>query len=244
MSEQIAPAGSRRRASSRASSRQPVVPAADQGDFPEGWRRRPLLPLLITAVLVAAVLGSGLLVDRALQGPVPSSLSGCVTSTQIAPYQFLGPQPMCISASRQYFATVNTSQGAIVIQLHPEIAPVTVNNFIVLALHGYYNGLTFWKSEDWVVQGGDPLGNGTGGPGYGLPDEPNYRPAWGLAAVGMARVPGGPLNGSQFFIEKAAWPSPGPTAVYNRFGTVISGMDKVQLIQVGDTINSITIQVS
>jgi cyclophilin family peptidyl-prolyl cis-trans isomerase len=60
----------------------------------------------------------------------------------------------------------------------------------------------------------------------------------------MARVPGGAVNGSQFFIEKGIWPSPGPTAVYNRFGTVISGMDKVQLLQSGDTIKSITIKVS
>jgi cyclophilin family peptidyl-prolyl cis-trans isomerase len=60
----------------------------------------------------------------------------------------------------------------------------------------------------------------------------------------MARVARGPVNGSQFFIEKLAWPDPGPTAVYNRFGTVISGMDKVSLLQVTDTITSITIKVS
>jgi cyclophilin family peptidyl-prolyl cis-trans isomerase len=62
--------------------------------------------------------------------------------------------------------------------------------------------------------------------------------------VGMARVPGGAINGSQFFIEKAAWPGSGPTDVYNRFGTVTSGMDKVQLLQTSDTITSITIKVS
>jgi cyclophilin family peptidyl-prolyl cis-trans isomerase len=59
----------------------------------------------------------------------------------------------------------------------------------------------------------------------------------------MARVPGGAVNGSQFFVAKAAWPDPGPSAVYNRFGTVISGMDKAQQIQAGDSIRSITIQV-
>ncbi len=113
----------------------------------------------------------------------------------------------------------------------------------MLAIHGYYNGLKFWDVEDWVVQTGDPLGNGRGGPGYGLPGEPSNDP-WGLGAVGMARVPGGAINGSQFFIEKAAWPGSGPTAVYNRFGTVISGLDKVQLLQSADTITSITIKVS
>lgn len=224
--------------------RRPAVVEPDEAGLPEAWRRRPWVPVLIVAVLVAAVLGSGLLMNKALQPSVPAALAGCNTSTQIAPHEFIGPQPMCVTANHKYQATLNTSQGAIVIQLHPEIAPVTVNNFVVLATHGYYNGLTFWKSEAWVIQGGDPgAGDGRGGPGYALPDEPSTD-AWGLAAVGMARVPGGSVNGSQFFIEKAAWPAGGPTAVYNRFGTVISGMDKAQQVQAGDTISSITIKVS
>ena len=223
--------------------RRPEVAEAVEPDLQELLRGRAWAPILIVAIVVAAVLGTGLLVDKALQPPVPAALAGCQTSTQIAPHEFIGPQPICITATGKYEATVNTTQGAVVIQLHPEIAPVTVNTFIVLAIHGYYNGLTFWDSEDWVVQGGDPLGNGRGGPGYSLPNEPSNDP-WGLAAVGMARVPGGAVNGSQFFIEKAAWPGNGPDAVYNRFGTVISGLDKVQLIQTTDTITSITIKVS
>jgi peptidyl-prolyl cis-trans isomerase B (cyclophilin B) len=227
----------------KVAARRPAVAQPDEAELSEAWRGRLWVPLLIVALLVAAVLGSGLLVDRALAPQIPGALAGCQTSTQIAPREFIGPQPMCISATNKYEATVNTSQGPIVIQLHPEIAPVTVNNFVVLATHGYYNGLTFWKSEDWVVQGGDPRGDGRGGPGYGLPDE-SSSDAWGLGSVGMARAPGGSVNGSQFFIEKAAWPGGGPTAVYNRFGTVISGMDKAQLLQQSDTITSITIKVS
>lgn len=174
---------------------------------------------------------------------MPPALANCVTSTRIAPHEFLGPQPMCITATQKLQATITTSQGDIVIQLHPEVAPVTVNNFVVLAIHGYYTGLTFWKAEDWVVQGGDPRGDGRGGPGYTLPEETTTTP-WDVGAVGMARVPGGPVNGSQFFIQKAVWPGSGPSAAYNRFGTVASGMDKVQAIQVNDTISSITIKVS
>ncbi len=194
-------------------------------------------------VVIAAVIGSGLLIRHAIEPAVPPALAKCVTSTQIGPHEFLGPQPMCITATAKLQATITTSQGDIVIQLHPEVAPVTVNNFVVLAIHGYYTGLTFWKAEDWVVQGGDPRGDGRGGPGYTLPDETTTTP-WDVGAVGMARVPGGPVNGSQFFIEKAVWPGSGPTAAYNRFGTVSSGMDKVQAIQVSDTISSITIKVS
>jgi cyclophilin family peptidyl-prolyl cis-trans isomerase len=227
----------------KVAARRPAVAEPDEAELSESWRRRVWVPVLIVALLVAAVLGSGLLVERALAPQVPAALAGCTTSTQIGPREFIGPEPMCITATNKYEATVNTSQGPIVIQLHPEIAPVTVNNFVVLAIHGYYNGLTFWKSEDWVVQGGDPRGDGRGGPGYGLPDE-SSSDAWGLGSVGMARVPGGSVNGSQFFIEKAAWPEGGPTAVYNRFGTVISGLDKAQLLQQSDTITSITIKVS
>jgi cyclophilin family peptidyl-prolyl cis-trans isomerase len=224
--------------------RRPAPAAADEAELAGAWRGRPWAPILIVGLLIAVVLGSGILVNRALEPQVPAPLAGCNTSVQIAPREFIGPQSICLTATNKYTATVNTSQGPIVIQLHPDIAPVTVNNFIVLAIHGYYNGLTFWKAEDWVVQGGDPRGDGRGGPGYALPDEPNARPTWGPGAVGMARVPGGAVNGSQFFIEKLAWPDPGPTAVYNRFGTVISGMDKVSLLQVTDTITSITIKVS
>jgi cyclophilin family peptidyl-prolyl cis-trans isomerase len=228
----------------KVTARRPVAVEVDEAELPEAWRRRAWAPVLIVAILIAAVLGAGVLVNKALEPQVPAALAGCRTSTQIAPHTFIGPQPMCITATNSYQATVNTTQGAIVIKLLPEIAPVTVNNFIVLATHGYYNGLTFWNTQDWVVQGGDPRGDGRGGPGYSLPSEPNAAPGWGLAAVGMARAPGGAVNGSQFFIEKGAWPAPGPNAIYNRFGTVISGMDKAQLLTGTDTITSITIKVS
>jgi cyclophilin family peptidyl-prolyl cis-trans isomerase len=228
----------------KVAGRRPVAAEVDEAELPEEWRKRPWAPILIVAILIAAVLGTGVLVNKALEPQVPAALAGCKTSTQIASHTFIGPQPMCITANHTYQATITTTQGAIVIKLHPEIAPVTVNNFIVLATHGYYNGLTFWKTEDWVVQGGDPRGDGRGGPGYNLPDEPSSGPAWGLAAVGMARPPGGAVNGSQFFIEKTTWPAGGPNAVYNRFGTVISGMDKAQLLTATDTITSITIKVS
>jgi len=198
---------------------------------------------MVMAVLIAAVAGGGLLIKHAIEPVVPAALANCATSTQIAPHEFIGPQPMCITAAQKLEATITTSQGDIVVQLHPEVAPVTVNNFVVLAVHGYYNGLGFWKAEDWVVQGGDPRGDGRGVPGYSLPDETTTTP-WELGAVGMARVPGGAVNGSQFFIQKADWPSPGPTAAYNRFGTVTSGMEKAQVLSVTDTILSVTIKVS
>ena len=225
-------------------ARRPVAIPDDEGsNLPEAWRRRPWIPLLISGIVIAALLGSGLAIDEALKTPRPTALDACVTSTQIGPHQYISRQPICITAERTYQATVNTTQGAFVIQLHPEVAPVTVNNFIVLALNGYYNGMP-WRTDDLVAQSGDPNGDGTGGPGYTLPSEPNMTPAWAVGAVGMARPVGGAVNGSQFFIERAVWPGNGPTAVYNRFGTVIKGMDLAQrLTAPADKIISITIQV-
>jgi peptidylprolyl isomerase len=212
-------------------------------DIPDAWTRRPWVPIVIVGVLVAAVLGAGLAVDQALNAGPPSALAGCKTSTQVGPHSFIGPQPICIQPTHKYQAVINTTQGQIVIQLLPEIAPVTVNNFVVLSVNGYYSGLTFWNSLDWEVQGGDPGGDGRGGPGYTLPEEPNITPSWTAGAVGMARVPGGPVNGSQFFIQKLAWPGTGPAAVFNRFGTVVVGMDKAQLLTSTDRITSVTIKV-
>jgi peptidylprolyl isomerase len=224
--------------------RRPVVTHEDDfSDLPETWRRRPWIPLLISGIVIAAVVASGLAISDALKSPTPAALDGCQTSTQVGPHAFIGPQPICILPGKEYQATVKTTQGDIVIQLYPQIAPVTVNNFIVLALNGYYNGMR-WKTEDWVVQNGDPTGDGRGGPGYTLPNEPNTAPAWGIGAVGMARPLGNPINGSQFFIQRAAWPGTGPTAVYNRFGTVIKGIAAAQLLTgPTDRITSITIQV-
>lgn len=219
----------------------PAAPVDLDAQRPRG--REAWIALAVMVGIIAIALGAGWLIGKTVESVVPPRLAACATAPQIAPRTYLGPQPMCITADMKLTAIVNTTQGAIVIKLHPEVAPVTVNNFVVLAVHDFYNGLSFWKSEDWVIQTGDPGGDGRGGPGYDLPDEPGNT-AWTDGAVGMARVPGGSINGSQFFIEKAAWPDPGPTAVYNRFGTVTSGLGVAQLISTTDSVESVTIQVS
>lgn len=219
-------------------------PEAEAVEVPEAWKKRPWVPYLIMGILVAAVLGTGLAMQSAVAGPRPTALANCKTSTAIGIHAFLASQPVCILPNHKYTATLNTTQGQIVIELLPDTAPVTVNNFVVLALNGYYTGSPFWKAEDWVVQTGDPKGDGTGGPGYNLPEEPSAFLPWGVGAVGMARIPGGPINGSQFFIIKGVWPGTGPTAIYNRFGTVLSGSAQIQAISTTDKINSVTITVT
>ena len=231
---------------SKAKRRVDVSPSAEAEAFelPEGWKRRPWVPYLIMAIVVALVLGSGLALQQAVKQPRPASLAGCETSTSIGAHTFISGQPVCILPNHKYQATVTTTQGQFVIELLPDTAPVTVNNFIVLALNGYFTNSTFWKTEDWVVQSGDPSGSGTGGPGYNLPEEPASFLKWDAGAVGMARIPGGPINGSQFFIVKGAWPGVGPTATYNRFGTVVSGLDKVSALTSTDKIYSITVSLT
>ena len=222
----------------------PLVDPDPELILPESWRRRPWIPAILVVVILGVVIGSGLAIGQSLQPVVPSVLSNCKTSAKIGPHLFADRQPICIVPGKVYTATINTTQGNVVIQMLPQWAPVTVNNFIVLAVNGYYNGLSFWDVPDWEAQAGDPLNNGRGGPGYNLPEEPSPV-AWGSGSVGMSRIPGGPINGSQFFIMKTSWPNGGPGAtVYNQFATVTAGLDKVSALSPGDRINTITIAVS
>lgn len=150
---------------------------------------------------------------------------------------------MTIDASSTYSCTVATSQGDFTMQLDAGQAPVTVNNFVHLARTGFYEGLTFHRVErGFVVQGGDPLGNGTGGPGYRLPDEVGDAP-WTKGSLGMASNAAG-VSGSQFFILLGDAPHLASSGVYNHFGRVVAGADVVESIRVGDKILGITVEVS
>ena len=151
------------------------------------------------------------------------------------------PPPNSLEAGKKYKATVHTSRGAFVITfVDPKVAPQTVNNFVALAKEGYYDGLTFHRVvPGFVVQGGDPLGNGTGGPDYKLPDESNPS-KWPRGTVGMASSAAG-VSGSQFFITIGDAPFLASNGVYNRFGEVTSGMEVIDAIRVGDQMTSIDI---
>ena len=151
------------------------------------------------------------------------------------------PPANAIDPSKRYQATVHTTRGDFVIAfVEPKIAPQTVNNFVVIAQEGYYNGLTFHRVvPGFVVQGGDPLGNGTGGPAYKLPDESNPS-KWSRGTVGMASSAAG-VSGSQFFITLGDAPFLASNGVYNHFGQVISGMEVIDAIRQGDQMTSIDI---
>ncbi|MBI2086396.1 peptidylprolyl isomerase [Candidatus Daviesbacteria bacterium] len=133
-------------------------------------------------------------------------------------------------------AVIQTAKGTIQIQIYPETKLAT-SNFMILAAEGFYNNLTFHRVEDWVVQGGDPEGNGRGGPGYQFNDEPVTRP-YVKGVVAMANS-GPNTNGSQFFILKKDYPL---QPNYTIFGTVISGMDIVERITTGEVMQKVIIQ--
>ncbi|MBI2330131.1 peptidylprolyl isomerase [Candidatus Daviesbacteria bacterium] len=131
---------------------------------------------------------------------------------------------------------IQTSKGIIQLQIYPE-ASMAASNFILLSANGFYDGLTFHRVEDWVIQGGDPTGTGSGGPGYQFPDEPVNR-EYVRGIVAMANS-GPDTNGSQFFILKKDSPLP-PN--YTIFGAVISGREVVDKISIGDVMQRVVIQ--
>jgi cyclophilin family peptidyl-prolyl cis-trans isomerase len=134
---------------------------------------------------------------------------------------------MAISTAKTYTATMTTSCGTIVIRLEPKQAPVAVNNFVFLADQGFYNGLKFHRIvPGFIIQGGDPVGNGSGGPGYQFKDE---LPTTAYTIGDLAMANAGPnTNGSQFFI--VAGNASGLGLAYSRFGKVTSGINVVEHI--------------
>lgn len=149
------------------------------------------------------------------------------------------PPAFEIDTDTVYRATITTDRGTIVADLDPQLAPNTVNNFVVQARNGFYDGLKFHRVvPEFVIQGGDPQGTGRGGPGYKFADEP-VKAEYLDGAVAMANS-GPNTNGSQFFIciddcrNKLA-PS------YNLFGYVVEGLDVAKSIQVGDVMTTVAI---
>jgi peptidyl-prolyl cis-trans isomerase B (cyclophilin B) len=137
-------------------------------------------------------------------------------------------------------ATITTSKGDIVLDLHPQHAPKTVNNFVVLAKDGFYDGLTFHRViPNFMIQGGDPTGTGSGGPGYRFEDETNDNPLTHETGVISMANAGPNTNGSQFFITHA--PQPHLDGRHTVFGKVVQGQDVVDAIQQGDTMDSVAI---
>ena len=145
--------------------------------------------------------------------------------------QYARPPLMTIDATASYSAIIRTNQGSMTIELFPSEAPKTVNNFVFLAQEGFYNGLIFHRViPRFMIQGGDPTGNGTSGPGYKFEDE--IVDTLGFEGPGiLAMANAGPgTNGSQFFITVA--PTPHLQGNHTIFGRIVDGQSVADAISV------------
>jgi peptidylprolyl isomerase len=223
------------------------------------------LPGILSAVVVLIILGliGTLLFNRgdsaaAPEEPTPAAL---IIQTEVAAdptapaappvgllptattYSYDASPPMSIDPERQYLATISTPRGDILIELLPEIAPQTVNNFVFLANNNFYNGLTWHRVlPGFMAQGGDPEGTGGGGPGYSIPAEFTDQILFDQPGlVAMARAADPDSAGSQFFITTAATPwlndPSGTQTNYTIFGRVIQGQEIVDGIPLRDPDN-------
>jgi len=161
-----------------------------------------------------------------------SDLSGekPVDTINLSPTQkmqrYTQPPNMQIDSSKNYKAIIKTSKGDITIDLAEDMTPITVNNFIFLAKEGFYDDTIFHRIiEGFMIQGGDPLGNGTGDPGYKFEDE-EFQGEYSRGTLAMANS-GPNTNGSQFFIMHQDNQLPPDYVI---FGNVVEGMDVVDKI--------------
>ena len=143
---------------------------------------------------------------------------------------FEKPPPLCVAVARTYVAEIQTSKGLMVANLDVKAATKTVNNFVVLARYHYFDGIAFHRIiPGFVIQGGDPMQTGTGGPGYKFEDELPKAGSYKVGSLAMANS-GANTNGSQFFIVAGdAGTSLQP--LYSLFGQVTQGLEVVKAIE-------------
>lgn len=182
-------------------------------------------------------------VSTATPAPAVSSSSVVTSSVAVNPsktYTFPGVLPAEEIQNKQI--RITTAKGDIVFGLYPDTAPMAVSNFIYLTNEGYYDGLVFHRVEKvpapFIIQGGDPLGTGRGGPGYRFNDELTDSYTYDRGVVAMANA-GTNTNGSQFFIMLADFPLP---KNYTIFGQVTDGLEVVDQIKIGDEMISVAVE--
>ena len=241
-----------RKRQNREAGRQAQLEAARQAKKKQSAIRFGVLIGLavVLAVLAAALFGGGDDTESTAADQTTSTTAGETTSTTENPAlaaiecndtkppdnpnrpTFSEPPKMEIDPAKKYTATIDTSCGKITIDLDAKNAPKTVNNFVFLARNKFYDGLTFHRVvKDFVIQGGDPEGTGSGGPGYQFEDElpQDGPPYYKIGSLAMANS-GPNTNGSQFFIVTGNEGTQLPNK-YSRFGMVTSGLEVAQKME-------------
>ena len=187
--------------------------------------------LILSGLLMSMTLIGAPLAAQEAQTP-EEICAASVPAADPATRTFAAPEDV-LQPGVDYRAIFCTGAGPVYVDLFEDYTPITVNNFVFLAQQGYYNNTTFHRViADFMAQGGDPLGTGTGGPGYSFQDEPVGflyfdRPGW----LAMANA-GANTNGSQFFITTA--PADHLDFQHTIFGEVLEGQDNVEAIQLRD----------
>jgi len=154
--------------------------------------------------------------------------------------QWAVPPAMTINPKQRYRIKIETVRGMIELDLAPQHAPKTVNNFVFLAREGFYDGVVFHRViPDFMIQGGDPTGTGRGGPGYKFGDEVEGNPLKHETGVISMANAGPNTNGSQFFITHA--PQPHLNGKHTVFGKVVNGQKVVDAIRTGDIMSKVTV---
>lgn len=154
--------------------------------------------------------------------------------------QWKSPPEMQIDPGKTYKATIETSRGSIELELYPQHAPKTVNNFVFLAREGFYDGALFHRViSNFMIQGGDPTGTGRGGPGYRFEDEVNNNPLTHETGVISMANAGPNTNGSQFFITHS--PQPHLNGKHTVFGKVVTGQEVVNAVRQGDRMERVKV---
>jgi peptidyl-prolyl cis-trans isomerase B (cyclophilin B) len=147
---------------------------------------------------------------------------------------------MQIDPKKSYLVSMETNRGTIELELFPQHAPKTVNNFVFLAREGFYDGVPFHRViGDFMIQGGDPTGTGRGGPGYRFEDELKGNPLTHDAKVISMANAGPDTNGSQFFITHS--PQRHLNGKHTVFGKVVKGIEVVDAIRQGDRMEKVSV---
>jgi cyclophilin family peptidyl-prolyl cis-trans isomerase len=182
----------------------------------------PALALTFAAVLVACSTVGGATPLPTIGPSIAASAGGaCPTS-----------QPPALAKGEIRTVTIETSKGTMALKIQADLSPIAAGNFVALASCGFYNGVVFHRVvQGFVIQGGDPTGTGTGGPGYEIQDEP-VTAIYSRGTVAMARTSAPNSVGSQFFIvlDDGARAALAQANTYQIIGTVSSGMDTVDAI--------------
>jgi cyclophilin family peptidyl-prolyl cis-trans isomerase len=205
----------------------------------EGIKRIFIFSLVILSIigvfLLDKIIKNRRETDSIAQTSAAPSPTKAATITQPMRKTYSQPPNLAIDKSKTYTAIMKTSMGDMAIKLFPKETPITVNNFVFLANEGFYDQTVFHRViSDFMIQGGDPVGNGTGGPGYKFEDEKITR-KYLRGTLAMANS-GSDTNGSQFFIVHNDYPLP---ANYTIFGLIdpkdeesLSVLDKIANVAV------------